>query len=124
MKQLNESFQSQEIKDIIQNNEFFKYYIPEPFFTTPTLSNLAIFGEKHSNMLYYNIHYTIVKLYHTYLKLFNEETQDKFINTDMILLHISLKYFSYSILDNIIKNRILIQMKQIELKYIEILIYM
>lgn len=82
MKQLNESFQSQEIKDIIQNNEFFKYYIPEPFFTTPTLSNLAIFGEKHSNMLYYNIHYTIVKLYHTYLKLFNEETQDKFINTD------------------------------------------
>lgn len=33
-------------------------------------------------MLYYNIHYTIVKLYHTYLKLFNEETQDKFINTN------------------------------------------
>lgn len=82
MKQLNESFQSQEIKNIIQNNEFFKYYIPEPFFTPPTLSNLMVFGEKHSNMLYYNIHYTIVKLYHTYLKLFNEETQDKFINTN------------------------------------------
>lgn len=82
MKQLNESFQSQEIKNIIQNNEFFKYYIPEPFFTAPTLSNLTVFGEKHSNMLYYNIHYTIVKLYHTYLKLFNEETQDKFINTN------------------------------------------
>lgn len=82
MKQLNESFQSQEIKDIIENNEFFKYYIPAPFFTVPTLSNLMVFGEKHSNMLYYNIHYTIVKLYHTYLKLFNEETQDKFINTN------------------------------------------
>lgn len=82
MKQLNESFQSQEIKNIIQNNEFFKYYIPAPFFTVPTLSNLMVFGEKHSNMLYYNIHYTIVKLYHTYLKLFNEETQDKFINTN------------------------------------------
>lgn len=82
MKQLNESFQSQEIKNIIQNNEFFKYYIPEPFFTPPTLSNLTVFGEKHSNMLYYIIHYTIVKLYHTYLKLFNDETQDKFINTN------------------------------------------
>lgn len=82
MRQLNETFQSQEIKDIIQNNEFFKYYIPEPFFTTPTLSNLTIFGEKHSNILYYNIQYTIVKLYHTYLKLFNEETQNKFINTN------------------------------------------
>lgn len=82
MKQLNELFQSQEIKNIIQNNEFFKYYIPEPFFTPPTLSNLTVFGEKHSNMLYYIIHYTIVKLYHTYLKLFNEETQDKFINTN------------------------------------------
>lgn len=82
MRQLNESFQSQEIKDIIQNNDFFKYYIPAPFFIVPTLSNLMVFGEKHSNMLYYNIHYTIIKLYHTYLKLFNDETQDKFINTN------------------------------------------
>lgn len=82
MKQLNESFQSQEIKNIIQNNEFFKYYIPLPFFTAPTLNNLPTFGEKHSNTLYYNIHYTIVKLFHTYLKLFNEETQDKFINSN------------------------------------------
>jgi len=48
----------------------------------PTLSNLMVFGEKHSNMLYYKIHYNIVKLYHTYLKLFNDETQDKFINTN------------------------------------------
>lgn len=39
-------------------------------------------------MLYYKIHYTIVKLYHTYLKLFNEETQDKFINTN------TTKYFT------------------------------
>lgn len=82
MKQLNESFQSQEIKDIIKNNDFFKYYIPEPFFEPPKLSNLTVFGEKHGNMLYYNIHYTIVKLYHTYLKLFNEEIQDEFINTN------------------------------------------
>lgn len=82
MKQLNESFQSQEIKDIIQNNEFFKYYIPIPFFAPPKLSNLTVFGEKHGNLLYYNIHYTIVKLYHTYLKLFNEEIQDEFINTN------------------------------------------
>ena len=82
MKQLNESFQSQEIKDIIKNNDFFKYYIPEPFFEPPKLSNLTVFGEKHGNILYYNIHYTIVKLYHTYLKLFNEEIQDEFINTN------------------------------------------
>ena len=53
MKQLNESFQSQEIKNIIQNNEFFKYYIPEPFFTPPTLSNLMVFGEKYN--VYYNV---------------------------------------------------------------------